>query len=143
MKIRKIIAIAVVVGVIGTIGTVYASTIRTPAEVAAGLTGKTVNEVSLQRSQGKTYGTIAKDAGKLDEFKTQMLEQRKSALQQRVEDGTITQEQADTIYNNIKTNQLTCDGTGSARIGRQGAGQGCSMGNSGAGNGNGQGCLSR
>ena len=144
MKVKKTIAITLVVGVISAMGIAYAATARTPAEITSSLTGKTVTEVTAERSQGKTYGAIAKDAGKLDEFQAQMLEERKASLDQRVKDGTLSQEQADTIYNNIKTNQLTCDGTGSvgqARgMGGQGcggsAGQGCGMG---GGRSNGQG----
>jgi hypothetical protein len=78
---------------------------------------------------------MAKDAGKLEEFKAQMLEQKKAILDQRVKDGKLTQEQADEIYNAIKNNQANCDGTGSAAIGRKyGAGFGL-----GSGMGNGQG----
>lgn len=151
MKIKKTIAITLAVGVIGAMGVAYAATAKTPAEIAASVTGKTVTEVTAERSQGKTYGTIAKDAGKLTEFQVQMLEQRKADLDQRVKDGRLTQAQADTIYNNIKNNQLTCDGTGSARIGRQSGagfgqgtggcgGQGCGIGGGqGMGRGNGQG----
>lgn len=135
MKIKKSISIAIAVGIIGTMGIAYASTAKTPAEVASELTGKPASELYTQRSEGKTYGTIAKDAGKLDEFKAQMLDQRKIALDQMVKDGKLTQERADEIYNSVKTNQATCDATGSAR-----KGQGCGMGNSGAGRGKMGGC---
>jgi len=60
-----------------------------------------------------------------------MLEQKKIVLDQKVKDGRLTQEQADAIYNAIKNNQATCDGTGRAGIGRKygaGLGQGCGMG---------------
>jgi len=141
MKIKKTIAITLVVGVIGAMGIAYAATSKTPAEITSSLTGKTVTEVNAERSQGKTYGTIANEAGKLDEFQAQMLEEKKANLDQRVKDGKLTQEQADAIYNNIKTNQLTCDGAGSGRMGGQGCGgstgQGCGM--NGGGRGNGQG----
>jgi len=139
MMIKKTIAIALSVCVIGAMGVVYAATAKTPAEIASSVTGKTVEEVREQRSQGITYGAIAKEAGKLDEFKVQMLEEKKAMLDQRVKDGSLTQERADAIYNNIKNNQLNCDATGSARMGRNGGGgQGCGMSN-GGGFGNGQG----
>jgi hypothetical protein len=65
--------------------------------------------------------------------KTQMLEQKKAVLDQRVKDGKLTQEKADEIYNAIKSNQATCDGTGSAQIGKKygvgfGMGQGAGKG---------------
>lgn len=150
MKLKKVIAITLAVGVISAMGIAYAVTTKTPADITASLTGKSIEEVTTEHNEGKTYGTIANDAGKLDEFKTQMLEQKKAILDQQVKDGKLTQEQADTIYNNIKNNQATCDGSGSARIGRQGgagfgkgcgngAGQGCGLGNRGRGNGQGLG----
>lgn len=144
---KKLLAVVAVVGVLGTTGIVYAATeAKTPAEVVSGLTGKTVEDVTKERAEGKTYGTIANEADKLDEFKTQMLEQKKAILDQRVKDGTLTQAQADEIYNQIKENQATCDGTGSARIGRgagagfgQGSCGGLGMGSGTQGQGRGQG----
>lgn len=140
---KKIAAVISIVGVLGISGAAFAANVMTPAEIVSGLTGKSVTEVNQERATGKTYGTIANDAGKLDEFKTQMLEQKKAILDQRVKDGYLTQEQADQIYNSIKNNQATCNGTGSARMGRKagaGFGQGSGMGfGQGAGMGNGGG----
>lgn len=126
-NMKKLIAVIAAVGILGMAGAAYAATVKTPAEIAAALTGKTVENVNEERAAGKTYGTIANDAGKLDEFKAQMLEQKKAILDQRVKDGTLTQAQADEIYNAIKNNQATCDGTGSAMIAR-GMGRGFGMG---------------
>ena len=149
---KKIIVVAAVVGVLGAAGIAYAADIKTPADIAAVLTGKSITDVNKERAEGKTYGTIAKEAGKLDEFKDQMLEQRKAVLDQRVKDGKITQQQADEGYNAIKNNQVTCDGAGNAKIGKKygagfGNGQGAGLGRGkgmgrGAGNGgcNGAGC---
>lgn len=134
-NMKKLIAVIAVVGVLGTAGAAFAATAKTPAEIAAGLTGKTVEELYKERAAGKTYGTIANDAGKLDEFKAQMLEQKKAVLDQRVKEGTLTQQQADEIYNAMKNNQATCNGTGNAQLGKKyGAGFG-----SGAGRGPGMG----
>jgi len=147
MNFKKLLVVATVVGLLGAAGAAYASTAKTPAEITAELTGKTVTELSSERSTGKTFGTIANEAGKLAEFKTQMLEQKKTLLDQRVNDGKLTQEQADNIYNNMQSNQATCDGTGNAGIGKNygaGFGQGNGMGNGngscdGTGKGNGSG----
>ncbi|MHB8126129.1 MAG: hypothetical protein ACYDEJ_10895 [Desulfitobacteriaceae bacterium] len=141
---KKLIAAATIVGILGVVGVAGASIATgatTPAGIVAGLTGKSVEEITAQRAAGTTYGTIAKEAGKLDDFKAQTLEQKKIVLDQRVKDGNLTQAQADQIYNSIKTNQATCDGTGSAGIGRSngvGFGQGMGMGR-GAGQRNGSG----
>jgi hypothetical protein len=134
-NMKKMVLLAAAVGIMGSAGAVYAATAKTPADIASALTGKTVEDVVKEKAAGKTYGTIAKDAGKLEEFKVQMLEQKKLMLDQKVKDGVMTQEQADTIYNNIKDNQANCDGTGNSEIGKKcGAGFGKGMGN-GTGNG--------
>lgn len=147
---KKLVAAATIVGLLGVAGVAsasYAAGAKTPADIVAGLTGKTVEEIRAQRAAGTTCGTIAQEAGKLDEFKEEMLVQKKAVLDQRVKDGKLTQEQADAIYQAIGAHQATCDGTGSAGIGQkngagfgQGIGKGSGQGNgSGIGNGIGRG----
>lgn len=145
-NIKKIVMSLAVVSVLSTSVVFGVVATKTPADIAAGLTGKTVEEVAKERASGKTYGTIAKEAGKLDEFKTESLKQKKAILDQRVKDGSLTQAKADEIYNSIVNNQATCDGTGSAGIGKMngagfGQGRGQGMGK-GQGMGNGAGCGS-
>jgi hypothetical protein len=135
---KKLVMVFTVIAVLGASGAAYAATTKTPAEIAAGLTGKSVETLYQQRTAGTTYGAIANEAGKLEEFKAQMLEQKKAILDQRVADGKITQEQSDTIYNSIQNNQTNCDGTGNAGIGKN-AGIGFGNGQGGNGMGNGQG----
>jgi hypothetical protein len=144
-NIKSYIAVATIVGLLGVTGSAFAAvTGQTPAEIAASVTGQTVEQVTAVRTTGVTYGTIAKEAGKLAEFKAESLEQKKAILDQRVTDGNLTQEQADAIYNALVTNQATCDGTGSAAIGKSmgagfGKGQGMGMGKGqGMGQGSGQ-----
>ncbi len=139
---KKLVLVFTVIAVLGAASAAYAATTKTPAEIAAGLTGKSEETLVQERAAGQTYGAIATDAGKLEEFKTQMLEQKKIILDQRVADGKLTQERADAIYNNMKSNQADCDGTGNAGMGKNaglGLGQGNGMGNgqgTGAGAGN-------
>ena len=139
-KLKKIVALGAMVLAIGaTSVTVFAaSNYNTPAEALAGLTGRTVESVTVERSKtGKTYGTIANEAGKLTEFKAEILEIKKDALTEKVTAGTITQEKADEIIAALEANQANCDGTGTARIGQKmGAGFGGMRGN---GQGRGQG----
>lgn len=119
MKIKKMMSAIIVVAVISALGIVaFAASALTPAEIASSLTGRTVEQVTAQRGAGKSYGTIASEAGKFDEFKIQMLEQKKAILDQRVKGGRLTQQQADTIYNNIKNNQANCTGSGNQQIGK-------------------------
>jgi hypothetical protein len=120
-NMKKFILTGAVVFMIGAMSVTAfaASTYKTPAEAAAGITGKTVEEVITQRQDtGKTYGEIANEAGKLEEFKNEMLEIKKDALARKVADGKLTQEQADEIIKTIEENAENCDGTGSAGTGQ-------------------------
>jgi len=131
-KFKKFAVIGLAALVVSAMSvTALAASYGTPAEVVAGLTGKSVDSVIEERNDsGKTYGTIANDAGKLDEFKSQMLEQKKELLKEKVAAGTITQERADALIKAMEQNQANCDGTGSERIGqKKGAGFGGGMGN--------------
>lgn len=145
-KLKKMAAVVTVAGMLGAGGVAYAAG-ATPADITAGLTGKTIEELRTERAAGKTYGTIAKEAGKLDEFKAQMMEQKKLTLEQRVKDGKLTPEKAEEIIQAIEENQANCDGENKAAIGKKygaGFGQGSGMGEgnglrNGNGNGNGYG----
>lgn len=144
---KKLITAATIAGVLGVTGAAYAVGAMTPAGIAAELTGKSAGEVTTLRADGTTYGTtygaIASEAGKLDEFKARMLEQKKIVLDQRVKEGRLTQEQADQIYTSMETNQANCDATGSARLGKEnGVGFGQGMGK-GMGRNNGEGLGER
>lgn len=119
-NMKKIVSITAVVGMLATTGAVYAaSEINTPAEILSNLTGKSVESLYEEIEAGKTFGELAKEADKLDEFKSLNLEQKKSLLDTRVKEGTLTQEKADEIYSAILENQENCDGTGSNAIGKK------------------------
>lgn len=148
---KKLIAAATIAGTLGVVGVAgasYAAGATTPAGIVSALTGQSIEQVTSERVAGKTYGTIANDAGKLEEFQGQMLEQKKALLDQRVAEGYLTQEQADSIYKTIQANQAICAGTGSTAIGQRngaGFGQGMGMGNGGGakqGRGGGRGMSS-
>lgn len=140
LKFKKTIILGAMVITIGatSLTAFAASKYNSPAEAAAGLTGKTVESVISEKAKtGKTYGTIAKEAGKLTEFKKEILEIKQDILDEKVKNGTLTQERADEIIAALKENQENCDGTGSARVGQKmGAGFG---GKNGGGMGKGQG----
>jgi hypothetical protein len=145
---KNIKTFALAIAVVSTLSSsiVFAAvTTKSPADITAGLTGKTASQVIEAKASGKTYGSIAKEAGKLEEFKTESLIQKKAILDQRVAEGKLTKEKADEIYNTLKTNQENCDGAGGGSVGKMngvGFGQGQGMGKgkgSGQGNGMGQG----
>lgn len=135
-NIKKVLLIVTLLLVVTTVTAFAASNYNTPAEAAAGVTERTVDEVIKERSEtAKTYGTIANDAGKLEEFKREMLELKRERLNERVKDGTLTQEQADEFLATMEERKEYCNGT-QERMGKNmRAGFGGMMGN-GQGNGN-------
>lgn len=123
LKMKKLLAMSTAVLILGvSSSSAFAlSDYGSPAEAVAGITGKTLEEVTQERTDTqKPYGNIAKDAGKLDEFKAEMLEIKKERLNQLVADEKITKEKADEITAKITENQANCDGTGDgAKIGQK------------------------
>ena len=115
-NLKKIAAIVTAVAVLSVMGAAFAAEFKTPSEIVSGLTGESVESLNAKRVEGKTYGTIAKENGKLEEFKSQMLEQKKAVLDKRVANGELTKEKADQIYNMLKENMANCDGSGSAGL---------------------------
>jgi hypothetical protein len=116
-KLKKLIFIGALAAVIAITSIIAfaATSFGSASEIAAGLTGRTTESVVNERNEtGKTYGTIANEAGKLDEFKKEMLEQKKLILNQKIKDGLLTQEEADKIIAAIEEKQASCDGTGSS-----------------------------
>jgi hypothetical protein len=122
-KSKKLYFILTVLLITAISTTVYAaSAYSSPAEAAADLTGMTLDEVTALRLEtGDSYCEIAKEAGKLDEFKAAVLEIKKENLEDRVANGTLTQERATEMLQDIEQDQINCDGTGQQT--RVGAGQ--------------------
>lgn len=121
-KIKRRLALLTVAGILGTTSVIFASTVKTPANVLATLAGK-------------TYGSIAAQEGKLEEFHDEMLKQKREILDERVKDGSITQEEADIIYERMEENHTFRDGIGSTRLGRGMMGYGRGRGMMGLGRG--------
>lgn len=148
-KFRRTITLGGVILALGaTSFTALAATeYKTPAEALAGVTGKTVESVVTERSEtNKTYGTIASEAGKLEEFKKENIQIKKENLKAQVSEGKITQEKADTIIKEIEERQVNCDVTGSEMTGKNrderasnGLGQGNGHGRNSEGKQRGQG----
>lgn len=130
-SMKRILAgCAVILALSVTTVTAFAATYETPADAVAGVTGMTGEEVSAARQSGKSYGAIAAEAGKLEEYQQAVLELRKEVLSARVAEGRLTQAQADAAITAMEEHQTICDGTGT----------GCDVGNfCGTGNGTGAG----
>lgn len=138
MKVlKKLSVVASIIGVVGLGSFAYAADYTSPVEITSELTGKSVENLQEERQSGKTYGELAKDSGKQKEFKSSMLEHRKSILKERVAEGKITQEKVDEMLHKIEENIKDCDGTGRKDMGKEnGIGFGEGKRN---GRGNGQG----
>lgn len=135
-KFHKWIMVGMVVLALGatSVVAIAASPYDTPAEAIAAITGRTEEDVREERAEtGKTYGAIALEAGKQEEFKDAMTEMREDALVTKVEEGQLTQEEADAILARIQERQAECDGTGSGQLNRE------NLGLFGQGKGDGQG----
>ena len=137
--VKKLFAAGIAVLVISaaSVSALAAAEYGSPAEVVAGITGRTQQEVIKEKTEtGKTYGQIANEAGVLDEFKAAVLELKKEFLKAQVAAGKMTQEEADEILAAIAENQATCNGTGGAKVGKL---NGANFGSNTGGRGNGYG----
>lgn len=133
-NIKKAILIGTMAGVIGvtSITALAATSYNSPAEAVAGLTGRSVESIRDERKEtGKTCGTIAKEAGVIEEFKSAKLEVVRERLKEKVSSGSMTQEEADKIINEIQERQKNCDGSGQQEEKRMklGLGNGSKNGN--------------
>ena len=141
-KIRNIVAASALTLAMGVTSiTVFAAAkYDSPQEALVGMTGKTVEEITEKKVQeNKTYGAIAAEEGKLDEFKVELLEQKREVIQERVAEGVLEQEDADAVLERIQERQETCIGEGNPGEGMM-EGIGMKFGNGpedGQGNGNG------
>lgn len=138
-NVRKLVAVGAMITLVGATSlTAFAATgFTSPAEVLASLTDRTVETVVAEKiDTGKTYGTLANEAGKLTEFKAETIELKNKQLTEKVAAGVMTQERADEITTAMLANQENCDGTGTGNDGvKLGAGFGQGSGNrQGAGN---------
>ncbi len=105
---KKFAAGTVAVAVLVSAGAVFASEFKRPVEIASELTGQSVESLREQRLAGETYGEIVEAYEVRDAFRAKMLEQKKAILDERVESGSLTQEEADKIYDALLMDGL-CD----------------------------------
>lgn len=137
-KMKRFVTVGVTVLTLSSMAVTAfaASDFKFPHEIVSELTGETVEAIHAERKDSKiSLEDIAEEAGKLDEFQTEMEENRKilfenkkEMLNERVEEGKITQERADEILEMIEKRQENCDGEGFGRA-ECGAGRGYRFGN--------------
>ena len=114
-SIKVIFPVMVILLLLGAVaaGAYAASGHKTPAEVVAGLTGRSLDSVLTERREtGKTCGEMAADAGKLEEFRKEKMEIKKENLNARVAEGKISREQAGEMLKAMERHQANCDGSG-------------------------------
>ena len=108
-------------------------------DIVADLTGLSVEEVQAERAAGNSVADIAEANGSSAEAVVSgALEARKALLDEKVADGTITQEQADLAYGQMTerlTERVNTDETGRPSLAGQGGGMGGGRGGRGMGGG--------
>lgn len=81
----------------------------TTIDAVSKLLGIKPEDVRAQRQAGKSLLDIAKEKGvDAQKLKDTMLDSRKTLLQERVKDGTLTQEQADDILKQMQERITSC-----------------------------------
>ncbi|MGI6702837.1 MAG: DUF2680 domain-containing protein [Clostridia bacterium] len=135
-RFAKVTALAIAAVALTTAGVALASEFKSPVEILSEISGKPVEDLRGQRQEGKPYGEIAEDYDKLEEFRQQMLDQKKAVLDKRVEEGYLTREQADEMEERMGA---YCNGEGGKGFCGKEYGAGFGMGYGGGRNGQGKG----
>lgn len=105
---KLLLTMAVGILVLATMALSFADAAFSPADIFAKLKGITTEEAyDLRLETGKSFGTLAEEAGFYDAFKAATLDAKKAILDDLVAKGELTQEEADEIYANLEA----CDGT--------------------------------
>ena len=148
MKSKKLItSMLVLVLILGGLASVsFAATSWNPAEIVAGLTGRTAEEVETARDAGTSYGAQAAEEGKLEDFQEERLAAYEARLKELVEEGRLTEEEAADRLEAMtaRIEQCTGDGTGAGAGQCQGFANGNGVGRGmgrGVRNGSGRGGL--
>lgn len=106
----SVISVGILVG--GIVKVSALTTPKTKADILADLTGKSTSEIIEQKNnENKSYGNIALENGVLEEFKASNLEIIKDNIKKRVEEGSLTQENANQMIEKIENNMKDCDGS--------------------------------
>ncbi len=132
LKFKKVGIFAVILVLfIGTVSFALESNYRyrTNVEILSEMTGKTVEEIREECvTTGKNIWALAKEDGILEEFKEEIFETKKIAIENRVKSGALSEEDGSRIIENFRSKQKNCTG-----LGGNGSGMGARNGN-----GNGQ-----
>ncbi len=112
MKWTKMVILFGLMAVMVSVPAFAASQYTSPADAVAGITDRTLESILEEKfKEGKTYAEIANEAGKLEEYKEELFQLKKDLLDEKVADGTLTQEIADEMLAAIEERMAACDGT--------------------------------
>ena len=111
-KYKRLAAILTVLALLTVSVVVFAASVKSPGEILSGLTGQSQEALAEKKAEGETYGTMAANAGVLEQFRAGMLERRMAFIDQKVEEGKLTPEDAEQFKAAIQERQENCDGTG-------------------------------
>lgn len=112
---KKLIAITLIgVLAIGLGAMSFADAFSSPAQVYADLAGVDVATAYELKGTDKTFGELAEENGFLDAFEAATLSGKIAIVNARVADGTLSQEDADAIIEQIEN----CDGDPQSRLGQ-------------------------
>jgi len=131
-KMKRVVLSVVVLLILSMGVVVLADSFDTPGEIFANLKGITLEEAYNLRGSDKTFGGLSKDEEFYEEFLKANLESKKSLIEQKVNEGLITKEQARELLTLLES----CDGTGQKQLGQK---YGVGFGKGLNGNGNGKG----
>lgn len=109
---KKIIAATLTLLVLGGGSAAYASAGASSLAVLADAADTSVDTILENREDGETLGSIAAEYGVLAEFQEARLADRIALIQEKVEEGTLTQDEADEIIATMEDHLADCDGTG-------------------------------
>lgn len=108
MNIKNtVIAGVLALGVGVTSLTVFAATkYDSPREALSAITGKSMEEIhQLRYEEGLSDVELFETDEQYEEFKNEVLELRKERIQNRVEDGRLSQERANEMINEMEENE--------------------------------------
>lgn len=130
MKTKKLLAALTLVIVLGVSSIAYAETTVSPANQGLGLgritggrgfdyvhsilkdkLGMTDKEITDALNSGSSMYELAEDKGMtIEEFRTEVIEEKTKTIDESVSKGTITKEQGDLLKEKVESNISSCTG---------------------------------
>jgi len=104
---KTILVLAVVVMVFGTMSVAFADASWGPLAILEKLSGESQEDIYAMREEGETLGDVAKELEVYEAFRAEALTQKKAMLQEMIQAGEISEEEAEEVLAAFES----CDGT--------------------------------